>query len=79
MKWRAAVGLILGAAVLAGTLVYAGAGAVMHTLEGLHLTGLAIIALVHLPVEALMGTAWHLAAGTTRTAPPRRFMWARLV
>ena len=79
MKWRAAVGLILGAAVLAGTLVYAGAGAVMHTLGGLHLTGLLIIALVHLPVEALMGTAWRLAAGTARTASPRRFVWARLV
>jgi putative membrane protein len=79
MKWRAAVGLILGAAVLAGTLLYAGAGAVMHTLEGLHLTGLVIIALAHLPVEALMGTAWRLAAGTTGTASLRRFMWARLV
>jgi putative membrane protein len=79
MKWRGAVGLILGAAVLAGTLLYAGAGAVMHTLEGLHLTGLIIIALAHLPVEALMGTAWRLAAGSTRTASPRRFMWARLV
>ena len=79
MKWRAAVGLILGAAVLAGTLLYAGAGAVMHTLEGLRLTGLLIIALAHLPVEALMGTAWRLAAGTARTASPRRFMWARLV
>ena len=79
MKWRAAVGLILGAAVLAGTLLYAGAGRVWHTLEGLHLTGLIIIALAHLPVEALMGAAWRLAAGTTPTASPRRFMWARLV
>ena len=79
MKWRAAAGLVLGAAVLAGTLVYAGAGAVMHTLEGLHLTGLLLITLAHLPVEALMGTAWRLAAGSKATASPRRFMWARLV
>ena len=79
MNWRSAVGLILGAAVLAGTLLYAGAGAVMHTLEGLHLTGLLIIALVHLPVEALMGISWRLASGSIHTASPRRFMWARLV
>ncbi|HEX3845635.1 MAG TPA: lysylphosphatidylglycerol synthase domain-containing protein [Steroidobacteraceae bacterium] len=79
MKWRSAVGLILGAAVLAGTLVYAGAGAVVHSLEGLRLTGLLILVLAHLPIEALMGTAWWLATGTTRTASPRRFMWARLV
>ena len=79
MKWRSAVGLVLGAAVLAGTLVYAGAGAVAHTLEGLRLTGLVIIVLAHLPIEALMGIAWRLAAGSIRTASPRRFVWARLV
>ncbi len=63
MKWRSAVGLILGAAVLAATLIYAGAGAVARTLEGLRLTGLLIIVLAHLPIEALMGSAWRLAAG----------------
>jgi putative membrane protein len=79
VKWRSAVGLILGAAVLAGTLLYAGAGAVVHTLEGLHPTGLLLISLAHLPVEALMGIAWRLAAGTAPTASPRRFVGARLV
>lgn len=79
MKWRSAVGLILGAAVLAAMLIYAGAGAVMRTLEGLRLTGLLIIVVAHLPVEALMGTAWRLAAGTAPAASPRRYMWARLV
>jgi glycosyltransferase 2 family protein len=79
MNWRSAVGLILGAAVLAATLIYAGAGAVVRTLEGLRLTGLVIIVLAHLPIEALMGIAWRLAAGTAPTASPRRFMWARLV
>jgi glycosyltransferase 2 family protein len=76
---RSAVGLIVGAAVLAGTLIYAGAGAVVRTLEGLRVTGLLIIVLAHLPIVALMGLAWHLAAGTARTASPRRFVWARLV
>lgn len=79
MKWRSAVGLVLGAAVLAATLVYAGAGAVVRTLEGLRLTGLLIIVLAHLPVVALMGIAWRQAAGRAPGAPPRRFMWARLV
>ena len=79
MKWRSAVGLTLGAAVLAGTLIYAGAGAVARTLEGLRLTGLLVIVLAHVPVVALMGVAWRLAAGTARPASPRRFMWARLV
>ncbi|MDE2447344.1 MAG: flippase-like domain-containing protein [Gammaproteobacteria bacterium] len=79
VKRRSAVGLILGAAVLAGTLIYAGAGTVVRTLAGLHLTGLLIIVLAHVPIVALMGIAWRLAAGTARTASPRRFMWARLV
>ena len=79
MKWRSAVALIIGAAVLAGTLFYAGAGAVVHTLAGLRMTGLVIIVLAHLPIVALMGIAWRLAAGSARTASWRRFMWARLV
>jgi glycosyltransferase 2 family protein len=79
VNWRSAVGLTLGAAVLAGTLIYAGAGAVVHTLEGLRVTGLLIIVLAHLPIVALMGLAWRLAAGTARTASAPRFMWARLV
>jgi len=79
VKWRPAVGLIIGAAVLAATLIYAGAGAVMRTLEGLRVRGLLIIVLAHLPIVALMGLAWHLATGTARTGSARRFMWARLV
>ena len=79
MKWRTAVGLVLGAAVLAATLFYAGAGAVVRTLEGLRLSGLLIIVLAHLPIVALMGVAWRQATGSVALASPRRFMWARLV
>jgi putative membrane protein len=79
VRWRSAAGLILGAAVLAATLIYAGAGAVVRTLAGLRVTGLVIIVLAHLPVAALMGIAWHQAAGSVPPAPPRRFVWARLV
>jgi putative membrane protein len=79
VKWRSALALILGAAALAATLLYAGAGAVVRTLAGLRLTGLLIIVLAHLPIVALMGIAWRLASGSGPTASPRRFMWARLV
>jgi glycosyltransferase 2 family protein len=79
MRWRRAVGLIVGAAVLAATLAYAGAGAVVRTLEGLRATGLLVLVLAHLPIVALMGLAWYLATGKPPTAPPRRFIWARLV
>ena len=79
MKWRPAVGLILGAAALTATLIYAGAGAVARTLAGLHVAGLLLIVLAHLPMIALMGLAWHLATGTTHTASARRFIWARQV
>ena len=79
MKWRPAVGLILGAAVLTATLLYAGAGAVARTLAGLHLSGLLLIVLAHLPIIALMGLAWYLAAGTSNIPPVGRFVWARQV
>ena len=66
MNWRSAVGLALGAAVLAATLIYAGAGAVMRTLEGLRLTGLLIIVLVHFSGHCLHGH--RLAAGDRQRA-----------
>jgi putative membrane protein len=79
VRWRPAVGLALGAAVLAATLAYAGAAAVLRTLERLRLEGLLVIVLAHLPIAALMGIAWRLATGTVPTASTRRFVWARLV
>lgn len=79
MRWRSAVGLALGAAVLAATLIYAGTGAVVHTLERLRPRGLLVLVLAHLPIVALMGGAWYLATGTVPIASARRFMWARLV
>jgi len=76
---RAAVGLALGAAVLAATLIYAGAGAVMRTLEGLRVTGLLIIVIVHLPIITFMGIAWRSATGSVPPASTRKFVWARAV
>jgi putative membrane protein len=79
LRWRPALGLLLGGAVLAATLTYAGAGAVLRTLERLRVEGLLVIVLVHLPIAALMGIAWRLSTGTVPTASTRRFIWARLV
>ena len=73
------IAFLLGAAILIVLTVYAGAGAVVHALAALRFTGLAAIALLHLPVVALLGWAWwqigHDLPGATR----RKFAWARLV
>jgi len=73
------IAFVLGAAILIVLTVYAGAGAVVHALAALRFAGLAAIALLHLPVVALLGLAWwqigHDLPGATR----RKFAWARLV
>ena len=78
MKLRTVLGLLLGVAVLTGTLAYAGVAAVTRTFEGLGLWGLLALALAHVPVEAFLGLAWRLACGGAG-ASPRRFLWARFV
>ncbi len=73
------IAFLLGAAILIALTVYAGAGAVLHALSTLRFAGLAAIALLHLPVVALLGWAWwqigHDLPGATRP----KFAWARLV
>jgi glycosyltransferase 2 family protein len=77
MKLAKFLVFLLGIAALAGLTVYAGAGAVMQALTALGLGGLAVVALLHAPVIAAMGTAWWLL-GRGGTAP-WKFMTARLV
>jgi hypothetical protein len=43
------------------------------------LSGLLVLALLHLPIVVLMGFAWRLAAGENLPASPARFVWARFV
>jgi putative membrane protein len=73
------IAFLLGAAVLIALTIYAGAGAVLHALGVLRFSGLMIIALIHVPVVALLGAAWwqigHDLPGATRL----KFAWARLV
>jgi putative membrane protein len=74
-----AIALILGVAALVGTVLYAGAGAVMQAVTSLRLTGLAALVILHLPIVILMGLAWWLASGDTPPASQSRFVWARFV
>ena len=73
------IALTIGAAAVAAAVIRAGAGSVAQALESLHLRGLLVLALLHLPIVVLMGFAWRLASGDDPPASPSRFLWARFV
>ena len=79
MRRRTVIALIAGVAALAATVIYAGAGAVVHAIASLRLSGLLLLVLVHVPMVALMGCAWRLASGSEPPASVWRFVWARFV
>ncbi|HWU26660.1 MAG TPA: hypothetical protein VN154_09690, partial [Rhizomicrobium sp.] len=79
MKWGAVIAFIAGLGVLAALMVYAGAGGIAHAFETLGLVGLAIIAVLHLPVVSIMGLAWWTVGRDLSGAAPHKFLWARLV
>jgi putative membrane protein len=73
------IALTIGVAAVAAAVIRTGAGAVAQALERLHLSGLLVLALLHLPIVVLMGFAWRLASGEVPPASPSRFVWARFV
>jgi len=73
------IALTIGVAAAAAAVIGAGAGAVARALQTLHLRGLLVLALLHLPIVVLMGLAWRLASGDDPPASPSRFLWARFV
>ena len=79
MQRGAAIWLLIGVAAVAATVLYAGAGAVAHAIASLHISGLLVLVLVHLPIVVLMGLAWWLASGRDPPASQPRFVWARFV
>jgi putative membrane protein len=79
VKRGTVIALTIGVAALAAAVIHAGAGAVAQALESLHMGGLLVLALLHLPIVALMGFAWRLASGDDPPASPSRFVWARFV
>ena len=79
MQRGTVIALTIGVAAVAAAVIRAGAGAVAQALERLHLSGLMVLALLHLPIVVLMGVAWRLASGDDPPAAPWRFVWARFV
>lgn len=73
------IAFIIGLAVVAAAVVYAGTGAVARAVESLRVSGLLVLVFLHLPSVVLMGIAWWLAAGADAPASPSRFVWARFV
>ena len=73
------VALTIGVLAAAAAVVYAGAGSVARALETLHVRGLLVLVLIHLPIVILMGVAWWLASGADPPASAPRFVWARFV
>jgi putative membrane protein len=79
MQRGTVIALTIGVAAVAAAVIRAGAGAVAQALESLHISGLLVLALLHLPIVVLMGLAWRLASGDDPPASPSRFVWARFV
>jgi putative membrane protein len=79
MRRGTLIALTIGLAAGAAAVLRSGAGAVAQALERLHLGGLLVLALLHLPIVVLMGFAWRLASGDDPPASPGRFVWARFV
>jgi putative membrane protein len=76
---RTAIALICGVAAVAAAVIYAGAGAVLQAVASLHLSGLAVLVLLHVPAVVLMGLGWWFASGDDPPATSPRFVWARFV
>jgi len=69
----------LGVAAAAVATVYAGAGAVARALASLHVAGLLILAVLHVPVGIALGIAWWFASGRDPQISRVRFCWARFI
>ena len=79
MRRTALIALLLGVAALVGTIVYAGIGGVEQAVLRLGFAGLLLVALIHLPVIALTGSAWWLIGAELPGASAWKFIWARYV
>ena len=79
MQRHTAIALVIGLAATVAAVIYAGAGAVAQAIATLHLSGLLVLVLLHLPSVVLMGLAWRLASGSDPPASQSRFVWARFV
>ncbi len=79
MKRTRLLALALGVTALGAAVLYAGGAAVEQAVLRVGITGLLIVALIHLPVIALTGSAWWLLGADLPRASPWKFIWARYV
>lgn len=79
MQRRTAIALICGLAAVAAAVIYAGAGAVLQAVASLHVSGLLVLVLLHVPSVVLMGLGWWFASGNEPPAAQSKFVWARFV
>ncbi len=79
MKHARGIAFLVGIAALAVLMVYAGTGAVLRALVSLKIWGLVLIALLHVPVLALLGLAWWSVGREVPGATLRKLIRARFV
>lgn len=73
------IAFVAGIAALVALTVYAGAGSVLRALAALEVWGLALVALIHLPVLALLSLAWWSVARPIPNATYPKLLGARFV
>ncbi len=79
MSRRQVLAALIGAAGLLAAIAYAGFAAVGHAAERIGFSGLALLALIHLPAIALMGFGWSRIGSVVSDGSPWRYVWARYV
>jgi putative membrane protein len=79
MKTIAVAAFLVGAAIIIFLVLHAGLPVLLEALAALGITGLLLIACAHLPVVALLGTAWWIIGRGLERPNLGRFIWARAV
>ncbi len=73
------IALVIGVTALVAAVLYAGGFAVEQAVLRVGITGLLLLALLHLPAIGLTGSAWWLLGADLPRASPWKFIWARYV
>src|SRR6476659_9877209 len=79
MKAIGIAAFLAGAGVVVLLVARTGLPVLLDALSALGVAGLVIVACVHVPVVALLGTAWWMIARGIERPGLRRFVWARAV
>ncbi len=77
-RWKILAAL-LGAAGLVATIGYAGFDDVGHVAQRIGFSGIALLAVLHLPLIALTGYAWAELGAALSNAPPWQYVQARYI